>query len=722
MSMTTEIDRDGAHPVGRLLHPTSIAIIGASDKPGASGRNLLTHLIANEYSGDIHLVGRSGGEIDGRPLLTSVDELPEGVDLALIAVPAAGVKDTVEACARRGVRTGIVYASGFAEFGDEGRREQAEITRIARDGGVRLAGPNCIGYINHVNGIRTTFLPGGDPTPVLPSGTTGAVAVLAQSGGLMGLMISGLETRRVPISYCISTGNEAGLNLADYLDYIADDPVTNGVVLYIEDIRDPQAFLRAVRKVRAHGKTIVLTHAGRSERGQKAAASHTGALAAHYGVMKALVARAGACVVESVEELMDVAEILTRNPNPPTAGIGLATTSGAFCALALDTLAPLNVEVPDLSSRTAETLEARLPSYMKAANPLDLGTIVAVDPDLYHDAIAAMLADDSIGSLILGIAYSTPANNKAMLDRVCRAAAGSSKPVAIGLFGDITPISPELQAQAAQAGVVISNSPERMIRAMAAVTNYGRSLAQAKNSTSGEGFAGSLEFGPEVQVEWAGKRVLSQLGVPVPDGGLATSVGEAVEIGARVGYPVAAKVQARDLQHKTESGGLILGIADEAELRTAYAELTERAESAGVKALDGILVEEMAPRGVELMIGAQRHPTWGPVVMVALGGVWVEALGDVRLIPTDLSESEIIGEIEKLRCAKLFGDFRGAQPIDLTAVARVVATVAHLMEARPDIEELDINPLLARHDGVLALDVLISCAKNRPVDTLVGVS
>lgn len=696
------------HPVSRLLNPRSIAIIGMSSKPGASGRNLLGHIEAHGFDGDIHLIGRGGGEFEGRTILTEISELPKGVDLALIALPSPAVADAVHELAARGVHTGIIYASGFAEFGEEGRAAQAKISRIARESGMHLAGPNCIGYNNHVDGMRTVFLPGGSPIPTLAPGTTGALAILAQSGGMMGLVSYGLATRQVPVSYAISTGNEASLTLADYLDFLADDEATGGIVMYIEDIRDPEGFLAGVRKCRQSGKTVVLTHAGRSERGQHATASHTGALAADYGVMKTLATRAGACIVESVEELMDVAEILARYPSLPVGGVGFATTSGAFCALALDAAAPLNVDVPALSPEIAKRLNARLPSYMVAANPLDVGTLVAVDPDLYHDAVKALLDDEGIGAVVLGVAYSSDENNERMLRQVIRAAVGSTKPVTVGLLGDIAPISPDLRSLAAENNVILSSSPERLIRSIAAVIHYASSVGSTGRVEDAPLPVETIEFGREATVEWAAKRVAEGIGIPVPEGGLATTADEAIAIADRVGYPVVAKAQSAKLMHKTEAGGVVLAIPDEAALRSAYEELTGRVGALVEGGLDGVLVEQMASKGVELMVGAKRHPSWGPVVVVGLGGVWVEALGDVRILPPDLSADDIVTELGRLRSAKLFGAFRGREPLDMRAVAEAVARVGELMLRRPDIEELDINPLLTTPSGVAALDVLIS--------------
>lgn len=694
--------------VARMARPRSIAIVGMSARPGSNGQALLTNLRANGFAGEIHLVGRSGGEIDGLPVLSGVDDLPEDVDLALLAVPSAGVRDAVAACVRRRVHVAVIYASGFAEFGEQGRAEQAEISELARAGGVHLVGPNCIGYTNYVDPLNTVFLP-DPPIEKLTRHDGTAVAILAQSGGLMGLIHQGLRARGLPVSYRFSTGNEAGLSLGDYLAFLGEDPSTGGVVIYAEDVRHPQSFLAAVRSVRASGKFVVVMHTGRSAVAQRAAASHTGALTSDYAVIKVLAAEAGAVVIESLEELVDVAELLARYPSAPGGGLGLMTTSGAFCAIALDELDDLGLGVAPLSTATLQALRERLPDYMKPDNPLDLGTAVVADPELFHDGLAAMLADDGIGAVTLAVPYVTDNVNMEMLRQVTRAAEGQSKPVAVALFGDVLPLTEEMRAYATEHGMVVSTSPERALRAMAAVARY-LALTHREPAAVAQRDAKPLPGGR--LSEWQGKQYLAELGIPIPAGALATNVDEAVATAARIGYPVVAKAQAPALLHKTEAGGVVLGIADEAALRAAFTDLVTRLGSTPGAPLDGVLIESMAASGLELVVGAKRHPGWGPVVVAGLGGIWVEALGDIRLMAPGTDIPAIVDELRQLRSAALLGPFRGAPAVDIDAVAQVVAAVGRLVADHPEIEEIDINPLVARPDGVTALDVLITTSET----------
>jgi acyl-CoA synthetase (NDP forming) len=505
------------NPITRLLKPQSVAIVGVSSKPGTPGATLVEQLTINGFSGPIHLVGRSGGVIDGLPIEQTVADLPEGIDLALVTLPAHAVKEAVLGLVSRRVHVGVIFASGFAEFGEAGRAEQLEIAEIAHNGGLHLVGPNCVGYTNFVDPLSTIFMRDA-PVPQLKPQDLPALAVLAQSGGLMGLIFQGLHTRGVPVAYRISTGNEASLSLADFLAYLAEDPATSGIVIYAEDIRDPRAFLDAAAKAHERGKTVVVMHAGRGAQAQNAAASHTGALAGDYHVMKTVVQRAGVCVVESLEELVDVAEILARYPQPPTAGPAIATSSGAFCSIAFDALEDVSIEVPPLSPPIEEALGNRLPAYMKPGNPLDLGTLIMSDTDLYFDGVSALVSDAEIGSVVLAVPNAGPAINQIMLENVTRATENQHKPVIVSLLSDDLPVSPEFSQFAKGHGMIVSKSPERSLRAIAAVTHYGRGLGTPRRPAAypQPAYAPPLGVGP--QPEWLGKTFLSAIDIPVPAG------------------------------------------------------------------------------------------------------------------------------------------------------------------------------------------------------------
>ena len=693
--------------VERFLRPRSVAILGISARPGSAGQTILQCLKVNKFEGAVHLVGRSAEPIDGRPVLATPDALPEGVDLAVLTLPAAGVRDAVAGCVRREVGTALVFAAGFAEVGN--RAAQDELAAIARDGGLAIVGPNCLGYTNNVHGLMFHMLAvreaRGDG-----AGTKAGVALVGQSGGMLAHLQWAIEARGVPMTYMVSTGNEAGLDCTDFLDYLVDDQATRVIVLYAEQVHRPAQFLAACRRARSAGKPIVMIHPGRGTRAREAVRSHTGALVGDYGAMQCSVEQAGVMLVESLDELIDACELLARYPRPSPAGPAVFTASGAFVALANDFCEKLGLELPPLSPATEAALKRLLPSFGNAGNPLD--STAGAPEEVVTGATRILLDDPNIGSLLV----SFPLSGKmgaTRLGYIAKGVEGAHKPVIVAALGDYHPHAPEVLAAAKAGGFVFSRSPDRSLRALALYTAYGRALARSSEKTTPAPFTGLPALGKGAQCEWLGKKFLAAAGVPVPEGSFARTVNEAIAIAARVGYPVALKAQAAALVHKTEAGGVMLDVADEATLRRAWIDLGENiGHAAPGLLLEGVLVEKMAPRGLELMVGAKRDPRWGPVLLVGLGGIWVEALGDVRLLPPDAVHRTIIEELARLRCSKLLSGFRGTPPVDVEAVAAAASAIGRLMLTVSEIIEIDVNPLLvlARGQGVRALDALIVTA------------
>lgn len=693
-----------------IMRPRSVAIVGMSAKPGSAGRIVLELLGNNKFDGPIHLVGRGAGDVDGRKVLGSIDDLPIGVDLAVFTLPAGAVREAVEGCVRRKVKAAIVFASGFAEAGGEGAADQEQIGAIARAGGLALVGPNCLGLMNFVDGFAAVFF-SPKAIPRLPEGSRGAVAIVAQSGGLGNHLEASLTARGVPVSCWISTGNEAGLGLADFVQYLLDDPVTQVITLYVEDIRRPQEFIDIAAEAMRRGKPMVMLHPGRGAKAKEAAQSHTGALSGDHAVMRTLVEHAGVVMVDTLDELVDVSEILARFPKPSKGDLGVLTFSGAFCGIAHDFCEDIGVRLPPLSQATKDYLTPLLPSFLPPKNPLDLGTQTIWQPELLPTCVEALLRDPAIGGLAISIPASSPTHSVLYVQGIVAATATASKPVALAILGDGSPLAPEFIDVARSNKVVLSRSSDRTLRAMGKVVAYGnRNSALAERKAAAVAAVSIPDLGKGPQPEWLGKNVLAALGVRVPPGGLAGSVEQAVAIADRIGYPVAMKAQAAKLTHKTEAGGVILRLADAEAVRKAWTALHANVERAqpGLK-LDGVLVESMSPSGLELVVGARRDPRWGLVVMLGLGGVWVEALGDVRLMPPDSSEEEIAAELGKLKTAKLLHGFRGTPPVDVKAVAAAAAAIGRLMRARSDIMEIDVNPLVvhAAGHGATALDALI---------------
>lgn len=694
-----------------LLAPRSVAIVGLSTKPGAAGLVVLQNLLNAGYDGALHLVGRSGGSVGGRPVLTGIHQLPTGIDLAILLVPSDAVLDTLKTCVTRGVRGAVCFASGFAEMGDEGRQRQQEIADVASAGGMALLGPNTIGFFNSVAGFHVSMVELVLPPRLRPEDGP-AVAVVAQSGGIGVHVSASLRARGVPVSYVLTTGNEAQVGLSETLSFLADDECTRTAVVYAEQIRSAPEVLAAFARMRAAGKGVVLLHPGRSEGAQAATSSHTGALAGNHGAMRLAAERAGVLVVDSLEEAIDLGHLMLRFPQAPVGGLGLITASGALCGIALDYLEPLGLAMPPMSAPQVEALREQLPVYTPPRNPLDLGTLIGPRPDLITLGVAAEQDDPAIGSLLVSLPMPSPEIAPVWLDAHLRGMEGRHKPTVFVMQNEDMPLPPAMVERAARAGALVMRSPERALRALATFTRHGRLQAEwragpAKAATPLQGLP---TWPPGTLPEWQGKALLAAAGLRTPPGALARTVDEALAVATRIGYPVVMKAQAAALAHKTEAGGVLLNIADEAALRAAWARLHDNiAHHAPGLTLDGALIEAMAPKGLELVVGAVRDAQWGPVLMVGLGGIWVEALGDVQLLSPDLPHAAIVARLRSLKGARLLKGFRGAAPVDMDAVATSVATIGQLMLQRPDIAEIDVNPLIAygSDHGVLALDALV---------------
>ena len=696
----------------RILRPRAIAIVGASADPRSFGGFVQGNLERYGYSGDLHLVSRSSTEINGRPCVKTIDELPMGIDLAVLAIPEAGVLDAVKSLAARQCHAAVLFASGYAEAGEEGQAKQAELAGVAREAGMALVGPNCMGFSNLAAGVPVTFEPLAAREPETRTG----VGIVAQSGFMAANLRDALLGRGVPVACVFSTGNEVSVCVEDVMAAYIADPQIQTLTVYVEQIRQPQRFLQLAAQARAAGKPVVLLMPGRSARAREAAQSHTGALAGDHATAMACLRREAVVTVESLDELLDVSAILLRYPQPPAGGIAFMTGSGAMKNIALDFADDIGLELPALSAPVVDKLTAMLPAYAVAENPLDYTTISVRNPGIVGELLLTMLEDEGIGGIVLAIPVGPSVAQKDKADHIVPSIAKATKPAVLVLTGDSSPVEPYFMQAIEASGVPLFRSADRALRALRRVAQYGEARERAARA-AGVRAAAALPLPGAVPpngifAEYQGKGWLQAAGLPVPAGALATSADEAVRIAQTIGYPVVLKAQASDLPHKSDVGGVLVGLADEAALRAGWTKLLANVAAHRPElTLDGALVEAMGPRGLELVVGAKRDADWGPVVLVGLGGIWIEALKDVRLIPADMAEEDIVVELGRLKAATVLQGTRGAAGVDLAAIARVVALVGAQMRANPALTEIDINPLVAYPAGsgpaVLALDALV---------------
>ncbi len=707
MTMPPAPSPESPQPLARLLSPRSVAIVGASADARSFGGFVLGNLERFGFDGAIHLVSRSSAELNGRPCVAGPLALPEEVDVAVLAIPEAGVPQALHELAVRRCHAAVLFASGYAEAGAEGLARQEQLAAAARAAGILLLGPNCMGFANYAAGVALTF----EPLQPAPREERAGIAVLAQSGAMAANMRDAFISRGLPVLAALSTGNEAGVRIEDALAHFVADAQTRVIAVYAEQLRVPQLFLKLAQQARAAGKPIVLLMPGRSARAQQAAASHTGAMTADHAVASTLLQRQAVVQVGSIDELFDTTAILLRHPQPGAGGTAFMTGSGALKNLALDFCDEIGLALPALSEASVAALKAKLPAYAVAENPLDYTTIGVRQPGLLGELVHTLLSDEGVGNLVLSIPVGPLVAQHDKAAHIVPALAASTKPAVLVLTGDASPIEPFFLDAIRASGVPLFRSGERALRALRHVAAYSAALQRVQRGATAAGPALPLP-GPVppngIFAEYQGKQWLQALGVPVPRGALAQGLAAALRIAQHIGYPVVLKAQASELPHKSDVGGVLVNLSDEAALRAGWATLHANVSHhrAGL-VLDGVLVEAMGAAGVELVLGARRDAAWGPVLLIGLGGVWIEVLKDVRLLAADLIEADIVEALMSLKAAPLLAGLRGSAAVDVAAVARVVAQVAAQMRANPAIREIDINPLVARPDGVLALDALL---------------
>lgn len=698
-------------PLHRLLRPRSVAIVGASDKVGALGASVLSNLTRNGFDGDIHLINPNRTDIGGRACLPSVDALPDGVDVAVLAIPRPAVLETVRMLAARKVGAAVIFSAGFAEGGEEGLAEQHEIGRIARASGMIVEGPNCLGMTNFIDRVPLTFV----ETDASPLGDRSGIGIVSQSGAMACVLCTTLASRDLGLSYSISTGNEAASGVEDYVEYLIDDPATQVIAMIVEQFRAPQRFLEAARRARSAGKIIVLLHPGKSSAARESAATHTGAMAGDHQVMRVKVGRAGVVMAETLEELGDIAEIALRCGPIPAAGVAVLGESGAFKALTLDLCEGLDLALPQISDDTAPALRAALPPFVGVSNPLDLTAQGLADPDLYYRTLAALFPDERFGSIIIGMIQTDPVTIGIKLPPILRAVETlrPTQPVIFAGLDEGAALSPDDIMRLRAADIPYFPSTERAFRALTRLNAHARRDFSERDH-SPVAVEGLPESGGVIP-EYRAKNILARFGIAFPKGMFCETVDQAISAAEQIGFPVVLKAQSANLSHKSDAGGVVLNLRDANDVRDGWSRL--HADVSAYDAaliLDGVLVEGMGERGVELIVGAKNDPDWGPVILAGFGGVTAEILQDVRLLTADLTNDAIEAELHQLKQAALLRGFRGAPALDVAAVVDIIATLGRIMLAEPAIREIDLNPVIVypAGQGAIALDALMLTAPS----------
>lgn len=687
------------HPLHSFFWPESIAVLGASPDLHRIRGRLLHQLRENDFPGRILPINPSYQDIGGLECFPSIGAAGGPIDLALIAIPAAGVAAAVEECAKAGVKNTLIISSGFAEEGGSAGSMQDDLVAVTRQYGIRACGPNCEGYFNALGKVATTFSPTvetqADPNAVYVSEKR--VGVIAQSGGIGFALFNRGKAAGLAFSYVISTGNEADLGMADFLDYMIEDPHTNVVMLFCEAIRQGPAFVAALDKARRLGKPVIAIKVGKSDAGTRATASHTASLSGSYTAYHAVFERYGVIEAEDADEAVAIAGVMVTCPLPKGRRVGIVTVSGGGGAWMADTMSQHGLIVPGLSVKTQAALRPLMPSYGASGNPVDV-TAQGSNTGPAMMTVMEHLADsDEIDMLVL--VSSLASTTRASLDaqRVKATAERCGKPMTVWTY---TLPSAFGRNAAAGCGLAVHSDLRACGLAFGKLAGYAEALARPLPEPFSP-VGGALYPGlPKVVPEHLAKQVLAAW-LPESREKLVTSADAAAHAAGVLGFPVVLKVQSSDLPHKTEAGGVRLGLTDRASVTAAYeAMLAAVSRYKPDAVIDGVLVQKMAPKGHELVIGMVNDPTFGPIMMVGMGGVTVELFGDVAHAPAPVDAREAERMIRSLRSSQLLDGFRGAAPIDLAPVAQLVAALSRAaLTLKDQVEEFELNPVILHADG-----------------------
>jgi acyl-CoA synthetase (NDP forming) len=705
--------------LSKLLSPKTVAVVGASsDTQGLRGR-ILEILLSHPFAGTIYPVSRSAAEVQGLKAYPSVEALPECVDLAILIIPAEFVVAELERCGRAGIPAAVILSSGFAEEpGEKGPRMQAEIREIARRYDMAVSGPNTEGFVNIAAALCPTFSPALDKkagpfSPARPLGR-GQVSVISQSGGLGFAFFDRARPRNLQFRHIVTTGNEAALEVADVLDHLLDEGGSDVFLLLLEDVKTPATFIRAAEKALKLGKPIIVGKIGQSEPGVRAVASHTAALAGSQAAYRAVFERYGLIEGRDFDDMLDLATgfLACGDRLPAGRRVAICTSSGGAGVWMADACAEAGLDVPVLDAETRAQIDVHLPSYGTSQNPID-STAQGVHK-LGYAAFARLAAQSP---LIDAVAVVVTARRSAFLEgdlpKLKALKHDSNKPVLMWTYTLPSERSVEILNEAEYPLFTGALGCARTLRAMAdyrARREHFLAASPITPTPPQRETAALLAQAGTVLCEWEAGRVLASCGISNNGGTLARSADEALAAARTIGRAVALKVQSPDIPHKTEAGALALDVSLE-EVSASYARVLANAERHAPAAhIQGVLVQPMAARGREVIVGVKRDPRWGPLVMVGLGGVLVEALGDVALAPAPLDRDAALALIGRLKGAAVLGAHRGRPASDLEAFADVVAKLSHFACAHADeIAEIDLNPVIvhAQGEGVTLADALI---------------
>lgn len=693
-----------------LFEPAGVAVVGASRNPAKLGYGVARNLIVSGYRGALHFVNPAGGELFDRPLYPDVASVPDPVELAMIIIPSQAVPQALEDCGRRGIRVAIIGSGGFREIGPQGAALEARCLEIARRHGMRVLGPNCIGFLDTHLPIDTSFLP-------LPGPTPGDVAFLSHSGAICEAVIDWARGQGFGLSRLLSLGNQMDLTESELLPEVAADPHTRVIAMYLEGVQHGRSFVKNALQV-TQEKPVVALKVGRSRSGKAAVASHTGALAGDQAAYTAAFQKAGIIQAERGEQTFDWARALAWCPLPLGPNVAVLTNAGGPGALAVDALDANGLALATIGADTRSELQALLPPAASLGNPVDM--LASAGPGEYAGCLRLLLDDEAVHSVMVILAPPPMITATEVAGAILPLLRGAAKPVVVALMGE------DLIVNAArlfrQARVPDYRFPERAASALQVLVERARWLARPQEDP-----LRAVDASPETVRELLAQantpsagflaapvaaQIVAAYGIPIPDLGVAHTAEQAVQLAERAGGQVALKLISRAAVHKSELGGVRLGLHAAPAVRAAFEEMRAAADG-----FEGVTVQAMLTGGQELIVGMVRDPQFGPLLMFGSGGVEVEGLGDVAFALAPLAQSEAEALLDSTWAGRKLAGHRGSPPVDRSSVIQALVALGQLGLDFPEIAEAEINPLYAMADRASALDARVRLGAHPPGPT-----
>jgi acetyltransferase len=706
---SSDIYRSETHPLDPLFMPKSVAIIGASERAGSVGRSVLWNLLSSPFGGTVYPVNAKRPNVLGIKAYPNVTALPEKVDLVVVTTPADTVPDLISESVELGVPAGIVISAGFKEFGEHGKELERQISQIIQ-GKMRLIGPNCLGVMNPIRGLNATFA----HTVARP----GNVAFISQSGALCTAVLDWSLRENVGFSAFVSIGSMLDVNWGDLVDYFGSDPRTHSIVIYMESIGDARSFLSAAREV-SLTKPVIVIKAGRTAAAAKAAASHTGALTGSDEVLDAAFRRTGVLRVNSIADIFFMSDVLAKQPRPRGNRLCILTNAGGPGVLATDALVAGEGELSELSPETMKAFDEILPAQWSHNNPVDI--LGDAEPERYAKSLEIAAKDPSIDGMLVVLTPQEMTNPTQIAEKLKPYAKGLGKPVLASWMGGAEVAAGEQILN--QAGIPTFQFPDSAVRAFNYMWKYSYNLKgiyetpampQHEDAAVQRGKAERLirdvrQSGRTIMTEYESKQLLKAYGIPTVETRVAATEQEALQAADEIGYPIVLKLYSLTITHKTDVGGVQLNLRDANAVKTAFHTIKQAVtEKVGAEHFQGVTVQPMAKLdGYELIIGSSLDSQFGPVILFGTGGQLVEVFKDRALALPPLNSTLARRMMEQTKILKALKGVRGRKPIDLPALEELLVRFSQLVVEQPWIKEIDINPLLASPERLLALDARV---------------